>query len=483
MVKKFLKATGFAVISVLLIALIISIANVPKSKNSEKQRWFFKNNKGFEHFSQAIQFRVIGDDNGVNDIANKAELKRFHTWMRMNYPLVFSKGKVEFVNEGSVIITISGKNHANAAMFIAHLDVVPVVDSAKWKFNPYAGVIENDTLWGRGTLDDKNVVIALLEAMEWYLQLGIKPNNDIILALGHDEETGGSNGAAKIADYLKKKNRSIGFIADEGYGVMEGIVPGLKKPAAIIGLAEKGFATLDLEVGIPGGHSAWPKSENASSVMIEALNKIDHFQFHSNLNGPIRSLFEDAAPHMDFGYKFLFSNLWLTAPLVKQVLLAKEKTAATIRTTHVTTLIHGGVKENVVPPIITASINLRVLPGDDIPALLKQIQEIVHDPRVKITLRKGFYPATPISQETGLGIDQIKASVYSIFGDVAVVPGMVITGTDCKNYTGVCNRIYRFVPFRFNNQNLSGIHGENEHILKSDFNKSVDFYIDLFNRL
>lgn len=483
MLKKIFKAVSISLLLLLLAMFGKTLFTHADEIPSEKQMWRFENANGFERFSQAIQFQVVGDDEGANQEANLVELRRFHAWMASSYPKVFSKSTVEVINGGSLLITIAGREHVNASMFLAHLDVVPVADASKWKFPPYKGVIQGDTLWGRGTLDDKNVVIALLEAMEMYLKLGLTPQRDIVLAFGHDEETGGTEGAAQIAQYLKKNRRSIGFIADEGYGVMEGIVPGLNKPAAIVGLAEKGFATLDLEVNIPGGHSAWPKPDNASAVMVEALHKIDNFQFDARLDGPIRGLFEQAAPHMNFGYKMLFSNLWLTSPLVKMVLLGKEKTAATIRTTHVTTLIHGGVKENVVPPVLKATINLRVLPGDDIQVLRKEIISVIDDDRVKVTLRPDFHAATPVSPDKGLGYDQIKQSVLVVFGDVAMVPGMVITGTDCKNYIGVTDRIYRFVPFRFNNGNLSGIHGLNEHIERKDFYRAIDFYVDLFNRL
>ena len=483
MSKKIFKTVVIFLLVILLLMLGKTLFTHSDDNTLEKQLWKYENAKGFERFSKAIQFQIVGDDEGVNREQNLIELKKFHEWMANAYPTVFSKSAVEVINGGSLLITIAGKEHQNAAMFLAHMDVVPVADVSKWKFPPFKGVIQGDTLWGRGALDDKNVVIALLEAMEMYMKLGLKPRRDIILAFGHDEETGGLDGAAQIAQYLKKTHKSIGFIADEGFGVMDGIVPGLKKPAAIVGLAEKGFATLDLEVNIPGGHSAWPKSENASAVMVEALNKIDNFQFDASINGPIRGLFEQAAPHMNFGYKLLFSNLWLTSPLVKMVLLGKEKTAATIRTTHVTTLIHGGVKENVVPPTVSATINLRVLPGDDIQLLKSQIESVIDDKRVKVKLRPDFHAATPVSPDKGLGYDQIKQSALTIFGDVVVVPGMVITGTDCKNYVGITNRIYRFVPFRFSNENLSGIHGLNEHIERKDFYRAVDFYVDLFNRL
>ena len=186
---------------------------------------------------------------------------------------------------------------------------------------------------------------------------------------------------------------------------------------------------------------------------------------------------------MDWGYRALFSNLWITAPLVKTVLLGGEKTAATIRTTHVTTIIKSGTKENVVPPIAEAIVNLRLFPGDDIAFVESEINRVLNDPRIKTSVYLEGQEATPISPDHGDGYDQIKDCIHAQFPETVVVPGLVITGTDCKNYTAVTNRMYRFVPFEFSTSNLSGIHGKNEYITRGQFNQAVAFYIDLFQRL
>lgn len=232
-----------------------------------------------------------------------------------------------------------------------------------------------------------------------------------------------------------------------------------------------------------GGHSAWPNPENATSILSRGLSKLENYQFPAHLDGPVRGLFTEAAPYMDLGYRALFSNLWITAPLVKTVLLGGEKTAATVRTTHVTTIIKSGTKENVVPPLAEAIVNLRLFPGDLISYVQAEIIRVIDDPRIKTSIYLEGQEATPISPDQEDGYDQIKDCIHAQFPETIVVPGLVITGTDCKNYTAVTNRMYRFVPFEFSNSNLSGIHGKNEYITRTQFNKAVLFYIDLFQRL
>ena len=489
MLLRTLKIAGLVVIALLTTIIIVALVKSPKSLNSKPvtlvdgEDYIKINNIALEHLAQSTTIQVIGYDDANNDSINHQTILDFHQWVKNTYPLIAKNAKWEIINQHSLLITLKGQSNKAAAMFLGHFDVVPTPDSSDWKHKPFKGTIAKDTLWGRGALDDKNVIVALLEAAEYRLSKGFQFNRTLIFAFGHDEETGGKNGAAAIAKHLIKNKTAVSFIADEGFGVMKGIVPGLKNNCAIIGLSEKGNVSIKLSVNQLGGHSAWPNPENATSILSRGLSKLENYQFPAHLDGPVRGLFTEAAPYMDWGYRALFSNLWITAPLVKTVLLGGEKTAATIRTTHVTTIIKSGTKENVVPPIAEAIVNLRLFPGDDIAFVESEINRILNDPRIKASVYLEGQEATPISPDNGDGYDQIKECIHAQFPETVVVPGLVITGTDCKNYTAVTNRMYRFVPFEFSDSNLSGIHGKNEYITRGQFNQAVVFYIDLFQRL
>lgn len=487
-IQQTLKIIGWITLGLIVALTFVTLLNSPKSLKSdpvlqvdiEESSY---HSKALEHLAQSTTIPVVGYDDANNDSINHQAILDFHTWVKSTYPSITKFAKIEIINQHSLLITIKGKSNKSAAMFLGHFDVVPAPDSLAWKYKPFDGTIVNDTLWGRGALDDKNVVIALLEAAEYTLKKGLNLNRTLIFAFGHDEETGGKNGAAAIAKHLIEQKIPISFIADEGFGVMKGIVPGLKNNCAIIGLSEKGNVSIRLTVQALGGHSAWPNPENATSILSRGLGRLEKFQFPAHLDGPVRGLFTEASPYMDWGYRALFSNLWITSPLVKSVLLAGEKTAATLRTTHVTTILKSGTKENVVPPVAEAIVNLRLFPGDDIAYVLKEINRALDDSRIKAVVYQEGQVATPISPSQGDGYDQIKACIHAQFPETVVVPGLVITGTDCKNYIAVTDRMYRFVPFEFSNNNLSGIHGKNEYITRAQINQAKRFYIDLFQRL
>lgn len=470
-------ASGIAVI--LLIMLFRTFINTPDKKKKHTLVSVIADTSGFHHLSQAIQFKTVNHDELFKNELYK-ENERFQAWMLKTYPEIANNCTVQTIGN-SLLICLKGETRQKPALFLAHLDVVPA--EGQWRFRPFDGKILGDTLWGRGALDDKNTAIALLESLNIIIKRGKKPNRDIYLAFGHDEETGGHWGARQIADHFRSQNLQFEFIADEGFGVMEGIVPGLEKPCAIIGLAEKGDLTLKLSVKLDGGHSAWPSTENASSVLTGALSKIDAFQFEPIIEGPVKMLFEEAGRHMKFGYRFLFSNLWITQPLVKSQLLKAEKTAASIRTTHVTTFIHAGIKENVVPEKAEALVNFRLIPGNSIDLVKKTIEKVVSDSRVKISIDGKPIEASHVSPANGWSYTLICNTIKRIFPETVTVPGIVITGTDCKNYTGLSENIYRFVPFRFNEHNLKGIHGEDEYITLGQFSEGVAYYSALFSAL
>lgn len=482
--KKILKWLGIGVAALLTIMVANMLLKAPKALPEKESVNIVTDTPALRHLAEAMRFRTISyDEDSLNRSLRLPQLTALHAWMKRTYPMLAKMATWETVNGGSLLISLKGQTELRPALFLAHLDVVPAPDSAQWNHAPFAGRIHRDTLTGRGTLDDKNTAIAMLEAIEGLLREGKRPKRGILFAFGHDEELGGPDGAARIAALLKSRNIRAEFIADEGFGVMEGVVPGLDRPCAIIGLAEKGNLSLKLTVKTPGGHSGWPEPDNATAILQRALGHIEQYQFEARLDGPLRGLFEQAGPYMHTGYRFLFSNLWITSPLVKKVLLGGAKTAASIRTTHVTTVLRSGDKDNVVPSEAYAIVNFRLLPGDRIADVERTISEVISDDRVRMERYLDHHEASAVSPDQGPGYDQINAAIRACFPNTVVVPGMVITGTDCKNYTDISDRIYRFVPFTLGDHNLGGIHGRNEYITLKQMSQAVAYYRHLFSLL
>jgi len=162
-------------------------------------------------------------------------------------------------------------------LLMAHMDVVPVeaATESSWHQPPFSGRVAEGFIWGRGAMDDKASVMGLLEAVEHLLESGFEPQRTVYLAFGHDEEIGGNSGAAKIAGLLQSRGLELEYVLDEGLNIFNGIVPGISAPVALIGVAEKGYLTLQLTAESPGGHSSAPPEHTAITVISRALQRLE----------------------------------------------------------------------------------------------------------------------------------------------------------------------------------------------------------------
>ena len=207
------------------------------------------------HLARAVQFQTVSfEESSKFDIE---EFLSFHKYLEEIFPRVHESLNLEVVGKYSLLYTWEGKSQGlNPVLLMAHMDVVPVEpeNEGDWVHPPFSGKMAGGFIWGRGTLDDKGCLMALLESVEWLLEQGFQPNRTIYLAFGHDEEVGGKSGAAQIAALLDSRNVELDYVLDEGFVIVDGVVPGSDQPVAVVGIGEKGFLSVELIAGMEGGH-------------------------------------------------------------------------------------------------------------------------------------------------------------------------------------------------------------------------------------
>jgi carboxypeptidase PM20D1 len=334
-----------------------------------------------------------------------------------------------------------------------------------------------DTIWGRGSVDDKITVIAIMEAVEKLVSEGFKPEQTIYLAFGHDEEISGKRGAFKIAALLKSRGLHAEFVLDEGGLIIDNILP--DRPVALIGTAEKGYLTIDLEVNAHGGHSSTPAKETAIDILAQTIVKIRSNPFNGKFTEPTIGLTEYLGPEMTPFLKMVFANRWLTSSLIQK---EYEKTAggyAQFHTTIAPTRLISGFKDNVLPTVARAGINFRILPGETTGSVLQNIRSLITDERVKITPRSATMgEASKISSTESRGFKVIAQTIRQLKPNIAVSPFLLTGGTDSKFYADISDNTYRYVPSR-----LIGFHDINERIAISDYKGAISFYYQLIKNL
>jgi len=438
--------------------------------------------KAAEHLGRTITFQTISHQSPAED--DPAAFTALHKALEEMYPRVHQTLTREIVGGGSLLYTWKGKDASlPPVIYLAHMDVVPVEPGTEgdWQKPPFSGAIDGGYVWGRGTIDFKLAVVGLLEAAESLLGQGFSPSRTVYFAFGHDEEVSGKKGASAIVDLLKSRGVRASYVLDEGMVITEGILKGIDRPVALIGLAEKGYVSVELVVESQGGHSSMPPRPTPAGILAAAIQKLETNPMPARIAGPARSLFETLAPEMPFGNRVILSNLWLLSPIAAKVLSGSPATDALLRTTTAPTMLEGSVKENVLPKRVRAVVNFRVLPGDTVQSVLDHVKDVVADPRVqsKAVEGSGSQDPSPVSDVAGPGYKSIEKTVRQIFPDAIVAPSLVLGATDSRYYQGIADAVYRFSPQRMKDEDRARFHGTNERVSVKNFGECVRFYAQL----
>ena len=207
-----------------------------------------------ERLSESIQFQTVSFQS--SDLKDRTQFTGFIEWVKSSYPLLNERLELTMLNDSMLYRWVGSDTSLPPILVTGHYDVVPVIPGSEdlWQHPPFAGVIADGIIWGRGALDDKSGVLGILEAVTYLLEAGHQPTRTVYLSFGHDEEIGGSEGAAAIVDYLASQDVRLAWSLDEGSFVFDGIIPGVTTVVATINVAEKGSVTLDIVATDAGGH-------------------------------------------------------------------------------------------------------------------------------------------------------------------------------------------------------------------------------------
>jgi carboxypeptidase PM20D1 len=432
-----------------------------------------------EHLAGVVRFRTISYQDSA--LFEGDEFLRFHAYLEDIFPGVHSALSREIVGDYSLLYRWDGADTSlRPLLLMAHIDVVPVEPGTEsdWTYPAFDGRVAEGYVWGRGALDDKSCLITILEAVEALLQQGFQPRRSVYLAFGHDEEVGGRQGAARIAELLASRGVELEFVLDEG-GVIADMVPGIDSLVALLGLAEKGFLSLELSVRMEGGHSSMAPMQTAVGVISTAVHRLETHPVPGGIRGATAAMVDYLGPEMPFLGRLFIANRWLFGKLVERQFAASPEGNAMVRTTTAPTTFQAGVKENVLPSSARAVVNFRVLPGDSTAGVIEHVRRTVADPRVEITTLGFRSEPSPMSDVESPSFRFLERTIRQVLPGVIVAPSLVIGGTDSRYFVGLAEDVYRFMPFTVGADDLKRVHGTNERIPVDGCADMVRFYVQL----
>ena len=396
------------------------------------------------------------------------------------YPKVFEVCSFQQLPGRALLFHWKGKSHNAPAVLMAHYDVVPV-QADMWDKDPFAGIIEDGVLWGRGTLDTKVTMNGALFAANTLLEQGFTPENDIYFAFSGGEEVNGP-GAKNIVDWFVENKIAPAIVVDEGGAVVENVFPGVKVPCGMVGIAEKGMMNVRYTVKSAGGHASAPLPKTPITTLASACRKVVDKPFKMHINKPAALMFDTLARHSTFLYKLIFSNLWCFKPVLDMICKGSGgEMNALVRTTTAFTQAEGSTARNVIPAQASLVSNMRLSPLDSVASAEAYLKKVVNDPAVEIEVLESFEPS-PVSETDCDAYYRVADAVAETWQGCVVTPYLMVQCSDSRHYRDLSRNVYRFSAMDLTAEERRSIHGNNEKIRLETVGKAVEFYIRLIKK-
>ena len=423
-----------------------------------------------EKLSRLIQIETVSQ-NGQTDLS---KFRRFHEALKIEFPAISSACEWEEYN-GSILLCWRGKNKSKApVLFMNHHDVVEA--SGDWKYEPFSGKIAEGKVWGRGTLDTKGGLWAMLQAADELVSEGFVPEQDVYFESACTEETDGS-GADHFSKYLQEKGIRFRFALDEGGMIIYDPIGGSDGVFAMVGVGEKGCADLKFIAKSKGGHASTPPKNTPLVRLGRFMAEVDQKNlFEVKVSPTVREMFLRMAPTVNGPLKNIMAHPDMFNSLITGVLpRISENAGALLQTTVAFTMAQGSEGTNVLPQEAWVVGNMRFSHHQGGKASIEAIAKVAqkYDIGVEI-LDPGF--ESPITDFKSDGFRLIERAVSECFADVRTSPYIMTGASDARYFSRVCDCCLRFVPFRISDEQLAGIHGINESVDLSALVPAVNFY-------
>lgn len=404
---------------------------------------------------------------------NNAKFKAFQELLAELFPSLFGAcAETDFQN--GFVLHWKGLDQAQLpVLFMNHHDVVEAGDG--WTHPPFSGEIADGKLWGRGTLDDKGGLWAMLQAAEELAEEGWIPRRDIWFSSSCTEETTGA-GAQEIAGWFRDNGIRFEMSFDEGGMILREPIGGVKGTFAMVGVGEKGCADLKFIARSGGGHASTPE-KNTPLVRLgkfmAAVEKSDLFP--PELSPTVCEMFRRFAPHMG-KLAIVMKHPERLAPLLKRVIPSMSGVAAALlRTTVAFTMAQGSGGTNVLPQEAWVIGNMRFSHHQGRESSFRAIEKLAKKYDVEMEVLDPGFPSR-MTDFNSKAFRLTERAVQAVFPDVIPAPYIMTGASDSRFFDIVCDQCIRFLPFLIDDQQLSSVHGVDENVNLDTLANAVDWY-------
>lgn len=436
-----------------------------------------RNTEYAKALSKLIQCETIS----VMDIKQPDKYRKFHALLKEMYPNFFAAVEVEDF-DGSLLIRWPGKNpQKEPILLMSHHDVVEA--TGEWTHEPFSGEIADGKIWGRGTVDTKGNLWAMLQAAEEMAKEGFIPDCDIYFESACNEETTGE-GADAITRELEKRGIRFRMTLDEGGMIMYDPIGGADGTFAMIGVGEKGCADLKFVAKSKGGHASTPVKDTPLVRLGKFMAEADKAKcFDVQMNPIIEEMFKRMGTATKGALGFLFRNVSFFKPLLCKVMPSVSATAgAMLKTTLAFTMAEGSEGTNVLPQEAWVIGNMRFSHHQGQQDSFDKIRQLAAKFDIEMEIPDpGF--ESHLTDYRSEGFKLCEEAVKEVFPGVIPSPYIMTGASDSRYFSRVSDCCLRFAPFLIDDQQLDSIHGIDENINVDTLAGAVDFFKSIIRRV
>ncbi|HLM05748.1 MAG TPA: M20/M25/M40 family metallo-hydrolase [Blastococcus sp.] len=432
-----------------------------------------------ERLAELVRIATISSREGGE--VDHAAFARFRERLVELYPATHRTLDGEMLGDGALLYRWSSGTDLPPMVLTAHYDVVPVADQ-EWSRDPFSGLVQDGLVHGRGAIDDKGALVAILEAVESLVADGFTPARDVYLSFGNDEEVFGV-GAELAVETLIERGVQPWAVLDEGGAVVSGVFPGVRQPTAVVGLAEKGRLDVELITTDPGGHASAPVRGGAPARLARAILRIEDQPFPARLHDVVLGMVDALGRYAPIGYRAVFAHAAYLRPALAALLSRASREAnALVRTTVAITRLEGSRAANVLATRALAHANIRIALDETVQSTIERLRRVIDDPTVELRVVSGNDPS-PVSRADNEAFALVGAAIRSVYPDAAVAPYLMVQASDARHFSQICDSVYRFMPFDLSRDELATLHAAEERISVAALHRGAGFYRYLIRHL
>lgn len=480
MIFLYILAGAAGVPAVLLLVACLRAALMKKEYTEGKLFDMEKELPGWEKCAENLSEIIRVPTVSRRGSTDRTQIDRLHELFSGLYPNIKRVCEINDI-DGALLIRWKGTDPQRKPIcLMSHQDVVEAV--GRWKHEPFSGDISGGKIWGRGTVDTKGALCAILESIEGLINDGFTPLCDVYVGSSNNEEITG-DGAVKTVEYLYRQGIRFDLVMDEGgsvNAVEDYATKTLVAHNAMIGVVEKGRANIKFIARSKGGHASVPFVDNPFARLAKLVYIIENRNpFKKRITKPVMAQYKAMAPYMHhFRHRLLYGNLWLFKPFAPYYMHKKGgPMGAVVKTTCIFTMAEGSHGANVIPEKATMTANCRFMIHEPLKPSYIKLGKIAKKLGIEMEMITGF-DVPPVADKNCYAYKYLGRRIRETFGEIPQVPYIMLAGTDSRHYTKICDCVLRFVPMMFTANQLNSAHAVDENVNVDALARAVVFYRD-----